>query len=329
MFCTNCGVELSEGSTQCPQCNTPVEDFSKANSGIKKVGIGILVVLVLIGIYAGIKTYSSKVAEEKLNELISKYASDAGIGYNKVSVDLLGSNVRISGISFTNPSDADGQIKIGEIVINDIDDNSNIPSFLTMECNGLELSRSGRNDAVTPLSNLWYNDKIKGNIKVDYSYDIEKRELNVNKLRLKIEQACNLDISFRIGNIDLEPEAIAKLSTTYPQLILHEAKITYEDNSLIDRTMKDAAKKFRVSEADYKKLLMQAVEQIIAGTNDESAKKALKEMLKFYENPRGLFISASPSTPLQIGALTRRGGVNPTDIIKLLNIQIKCETQGL
>jgi general secretion pathway protein G len=281
---------------------------------------------VLIGIYAGIKTYSSKVAEDKLVELIAKYAGDADIDYKKVSVDLLGMDLRISDVSFRNPADESEGIIINEIVMYDVDDKSSVPTFLSMACNGIELKGIDRIDSTNPLSILAYNDRIKGNINVDYSYDKDKKELCARKLNLKIDDAGELNIAFKLGNINLEPEAIAELPDTYPHALFHEATIMYADDTLLERLLNSIAGKFHIDIKTLKRNLTQGYEQIINSEKDDSTKKSLNEIIKFIQDPHELYISVSPSNPLPISLIKRMGGSSPADAIKLLNIQIKSES---
>lgn len=281
-------------------------------------GIGIFVVL--IAIYSGIKMYASNVAEGKVNEAIAKAANFVDIDYKKVSVDLLGMDVRISDI-LVSPADSKKKLKIDEIIIHDIDDKADIPTFLSMSCNGIELNMDELGEDAKQLRELGYNDKMMVNINVNYSYNKEKKEIDIKKFSIGADEAGEISVSFRLGNISLEPEEIAGLLFTFPQVIFHEAKIEYDDDSLAERLMKLGAKKQQVAFKDFKKSLIKNVEIKIAKEKDDFTKKALSEIKAFLEDPEEFSISASPSKPYSFGRIMRTDDLK--DVVKLLNIHIK------
>lgn len=286
----------------------------------KKQITGIGIAAVLIAIYFGVRMYASNVAEGKVNEAIAKAADFADIDYKKVSVDMLGMDVVISDI-LVSPANAKKKIKIDEIIIHDIDNKSDIPAFLSMSCNGIELNIKDLGEAAKELKELGYNDKMMINLTADYTYDKGKKELDIKKIGIGADAAGKISVGFRLGNINLKPEEIAILLFTFPQVIFHEAKIKYEDNSLVERLMKLGAQKEQTSVENFKKSLMQKLEKEIEKEKDDFTKKALNEINKFLENPEEFSISASPSEPQTLGRIMRVD--DPKDVIKLLNIQIK------
>lgn len=287
----------------------------------KKQNTGISILIVLIAIFIGIiKIYAANVTEAKVNEAIAKAANFANIDYKKVSVDLLGMDVRISDI-LVSPVDSKEKLKIDEIVIYDIDDKADIPTFLSMSCNGIELILDELGEDAKLLRELGYNDKMMVNLNVNYAYNKEKKEIVIKNIGIGANEAGEINVSFRLGNISLEPEEIAGLLFTFPQVIFHDAEIKYDDDSLAERLMKLGAEKRQISFEDLKKSLIENVETEIAKEKDDFTKKALSEIKAFLEDPREFSISASPEKPYPFGRIMRTD--DPKDVIKLLNIQIK------
>lgn len=286
----------------------------------KKQITGIGIAVVLIAIYAGIKMYASNVAEGKVNEAIAKAANFADIDYKKVSVDLLGMDVRISNI-IIYPADSKEKLKIEEIVIHNIDDKAGIPTFLSMSCNGIELNMEELGEDAKQFRELGYNDKMMLNLNVNYAYNKEKKEIDMKKIGIGADEAGEINVSFRLGNISLEPKEIAGLLFTFPQVLFHEAKIEYDDDSLAERLMKLGAKEQQVTLEDFKKSLIKNVETKIVKEKDDFTKKALIEIKEFLEDPEEFSISASPPKPYPFGRIMRTN--DPKDVIKLLNIHIK------
>lgn len=286
----------------------------------KKQITGIGITVLLIAIYIGVKIYASNIAEGKVNEAIAKAANFADIDYKKVSVDLLGMDVRISDI-IVSPADSKKKFKIDEIVIYDIDDKANIPTFLSVSCNGIELNMEELGEKADQFRKLGYNDKMMVNLNVDYAYNKQKKEIDIKKMSIGADEAGEIAVRFRLGNISLEPEEIAGLLFTFPQLIFYEATIEYDDDSLAERLMKLGAEEKQVSVEDLRSSLIQDIEKEIAKEKDDFTKKALSEIKEFLESPENFSISASPSKPIPFGRIMRTD--KPQDVIKLLNIQIK------
>lgn len=286
------------------------------NKQITGIGIAVL----LITIYFGVKMYSSNVAEEKVNEAIAKAVNFADIDYKKVSVDLLGNDVRISDI-IVSPADTQEKLTINEIIIHDIDDKADIPTFLSISCNGIELNMEDLGEEAKDFRELGYTDKIMVNLKVEYTYDEEKKELDLSKIGIGADDVGEISVGFRLGNISLDPDEIAGLLFNFQQIIFHEAKIKYEDDSLAERIIKLGAKEQQTNVKDFKKSLIQEVEKEIEKEKDDFTKKAFSEIQEFIKDPEEFTISASPSQPYPLGRIMRLD--NPKDIFKLLNIQIK------
>ena len=80
---------------------------------------------------------------------------------------------------------------------------------------------------------------------------------------------------FGWANISLEPVEIAMLIFSFPQIIFHEARIEYQDDSLVDRLIKFGAEQKNVSAEDFKKALIGDIEKEIAKEKDEFAQNAL------------------------------------------------------
>jgi hypothetical protein len=286
----------------------------------KKQITGIGITVLLIAIYIGFKMYASNIAEGNVNEAIAKAANFADIDYKKVSVDLFGTDVRISDI-IVSPADSKKKFKIDEIVIHDIDDKADIPTFLSVSCNGIELNMEELGEGAEQLRKLGYNDKMMVNLNLDYAYNKEKKEIDIKKIGIGADEAGEITVRFRLGNISLEPEEIAGLLFSFPQLIFHEATIKYNDDSLAERLMELSAERKQVSVEDFRRSLIQDIENEIAKEKDDFTKKVLSEIKKFLESPDKFSISASPSKPQSFGRIMRTN--KPQEVIKLLNIQIK------
>jgi len=312
----------------------------------KKQIIGICIVAVLIAIYFGVKMYASNIAEKRINFAIAKAVNFVDVDYKKVSVDLLGMDVRISDI-LVSPTFAKGKLKINEIIIHDIDSKSKIPSFLSVSIKGIELSLKEPWQVVEEIRGLGYTDRLLINFNANYIYEKGKKEFNVKNIGIGVDGAGEINVSFYLGNINLNQKEIfviplmfmfglgtggggGSIATQsendpkgmYPHIILYEAKATYEDASLAERIIKYIAKDYKNINAEGLKMsFIQAIENEIKKEKDDFTKKALVAIKKFIDDPKELSISVSPSKPCPLGRIMRVDDLK--DIIKLLNIRIK------
>ena len=91
--CAECGAELEEGTTECPNCGCPVEEINALDTqekpqkvevtGVKvtkrvKVIVGILVALLLVGgaTIFGVNQYQKKKAAEEYAQRVEEYADN-------------------------------------------------------------------------------------------------------------------------------------------------------------------------------------------------------------------------------------------------------------
>ena len=287
---------------------------------IKKRVAGIGVALILVAIYSGAKMYASNVAEAKVNEFIAKAANYADIDYKKVSVDFMGMDVRISGI-LVYPLNVKEKISIDEIIISDFDDQSDIPSFLSMTCNGIGVNINDFGKSAKNLRALGYNEKLMVNLTTNYTCDKEKEELNIQKLSIGADEVGKMSVGFRLSNISLDPEQIAMLLFHFPQVVFHEARIEYHDDSLVERLIMIGADRQKVSPEDFKAALIRDIEKEMAKGKDAFFQNVMIEVKKFLTDPDEFSISASPSQPQPLGKIMRIN--NPKDFIKLLNIHLE------
>ena len=237
----------------------------------KKQIVGFGVAVVLIAAYVGIKMYASSVAEEKIDKAIASVANYADVDYKNVSVDLFGLDVHISDV-IVSPADSKEKVNINEIVVYDVDEQSDIPLFLDISFNGVEIAIDKLGDDAKKIKELGYNDNILLNSAIEYHYNKENNEISLNKLTIGADDVGALDVSFRLGNIDLGPEKIMGILFTYPQIMLRDAKISYHDDSLIERLLKLAAKEQKKNVKEIKNEAIKNIEKEIEKEEDDFTK---------------------------------------------------------
>ena len=195
----------------------------------KKIILVILIVL-LISVYVGVKAYAEKVAEKEVDIAIGKVAKFVDIDYEKVSVDPLGLNTHIKSITIS-PVGQKEKTTIDDIVIFKIDDKEKIPSYLHMSINGINIDIDSLGNEAKELG----YDNIRSNVELDYKYDSKEKDFYLKKLNYGAEKIGTINLSFHISNIDLNPDNFAFLLFSMPQILIHNAELTYSDDSLMPR----------------------------------------------------------------------------------------------
>lgn len=276
--------------------------------------ITITIVLVLIAVYFGAKLYVEKAAKTRIDNAIAKLGGAINIDYEDISADLLRLNLHIEGVSVSQAGQKK-KVYITDIVIYDIDSGSGIPSYLNLEINGIR----GDVGDLGGLGELGYN-TIEGDIKLDYRYDGEKKEFQLNKFRCSAAEMGAIETSFHLGNVHIEQKNILALLFGYPQILLHQATLNYKDNSLVPRLLESGAKKNGKGLKDFKLEIIQKIDHMISKEGDEFSAEILRAIRGFIDDPKKIGISVSPQKPVPIGLI--QGLKDFQSIGKLLNLKI-------
>ena len=284
----------------------------------KKFIIGILVVFVLIGGYFGTKVYIEKNMEKKVNKTIQKAAYFIDVDYEKVQVDLIGFVVHIKGITISAPG-KEQKAKIDDFIIYDIDGKNNFPYYLHIALKGIDMGVENLGDQAERLKELGY-ENVKANMELDYKYDENNKEIYLNTLSSGAEDLGKINLKFHLGNIDLGSKNIAATFLNFSQVLLHNAELSYADDSFVSRLIESVAKEQGMGVDDFVGMISESIDNEISKEKDEFTKEAMESFKKFVKNPDNISISISPEKPLPIGRL--KGKKDPKEIIRLLNAKV-------
>ncbi len=285
----------------------------------KKTKIGIIsLIILLIGVYFGLKAYAAHVAEENINRTVNRASGFVDMDYQKVSVDLFGldthiKNVRIAGINRKRA------VKIDDIVIYRFDHRGRVPGSLHVGFKGinLDLDQLGKNAAV--LREMGYS-HIKADTELDYIYDPAQQTFVINKFQTGAAKLGDITLTGRIANINLSPASLPVLLFTFPNILLSQAELTYCDHSFVNRLLELAARKRGQTYDAFMKELNAKLENEIAGHSDPSLKQGIRSLKQFLNDPDTVRISISPDEPVSIGRLQDIKDGN--ELIKLLNAKV-------
>lgn len=287
----------------------------------KKLVLRVCAVIALLGIFMGVKMVASNFAEKRVNETIAEVSDFVKIEYQRVDVDLVRFDFHLSDVLISLVG-TEEKVKVAKIVIKKLDHQSDIPTFLDVAVKGIEIRQLKKNSMT--IRELGYDDDLLLNFHFNYRYDKQKKELNVKKISVGADGAGQLEIQFRLGDIDLNTRNIIAILFAYPRILIHDVKVVYKDSSLVERLMKFGARKENQDVKEYKNDLLQKIKEEIEKEKNDFNKTALIAIKNFIEDPRKLSISAAPESPQPLKGIIDVD--KPKDLIQLLNIRIEVES---
>ncbi|MDY0211456.1 MAG: hypothetical protein RBR06_00460 [Desulfuromonadaceae bacterium] len=279
---------------------------------------GVIVVVAMVaGI--GVQAYADKQAQEHVRILTAKLGRYVDIDYAKVKANLLDKSVTLENVSAKSAYTSE-TIKIAQILMSNIAVYSEIPARMNVLFEGIEVSGFS-SDSVRMLEALGYNSSLLANAELGYAYNVDKKELSVNRLSFGADNVGQLELSFTLGNISYDPEMPIAFLFNLPRITIHAATFEYTDASLVDRLMEAEAQSRGMSLATMKEMFAHNAEIMLEQESDEFTRQSIKVLTDFIQNPAKISITLSPEHPQAIARIMR--STQPGELVRLLNIEIK------
>lgn len=282
----------------------------------KKTVVIIVILAFLVGGYLAIRYYADSVAKQNVDTSIENISQHADVRYADVDVDLISRDVRISDITVSQHG-SNQELTIDEIVVTRADRESEMPRYVTMEIRGIGIDIEQFRDNARQLRDLGYQDRLKADFAIDYEYFPEVNELKLDNLSLGIDDMGSISMALHLGKIHIDPQQLMALLFMYPQIELVSAKVSYQDDSLVERALQAQAKN-GLTVDDVREKLIQRLE---TQAQTQSAKSAANQIKKFLLKPGELLVSVTPEKPQSLGVLGRVS--NLEELIKLLGLKLE------
>ena len=281
-----------------------------------KIGLVILIVLVIAG-YFSLKAYAAHVAEKNIDQAVSRVSGFVDLDYQKVNVDLFGLNTHIRNVRVAGMN-REQTVEIDDIVIYRLYRQDRMPASLHVRFKGINLAldRLGQNAAA--LQQMGYS-HIKADTEIDYTYDPEERRLDIHSFQTGAADLGHIKVTGRIDNLNLSPANLPILLFTFPNILLDQATVTYQDDSFVKRLLEMAAQEKGQPYEAFMRDLNEKLEKEIAGQSDPFLKQVMTAVKRFLNNPAAITIAISPDKPVSIGRLQKTR--DPDELIKLLNVE--------
>ncbi len=300
----------------------------------KKVISGIVVVG-LASSYIGAKIYATNLVEESLNNKIAGAKSFAAISYADVSVSPLSGSVEISDVVITPRSYRNKEITIDTVMINDIDTDSPVPTFLDIEIEGinLDIEQLGSMGRQTKKGLALQGSEIF-NIATHYEYSDKEFDW---ELTLSVDDLAAVNYSLNLKNVDFDPQQPAALLFKYQDFQLTSAEFNYTDDSLAEKMFEQEAAKQNISVSELKEKTIQSMNRKIAKIKEKQAGSTnekqdenefvidvLEEFIEFTADPDGFEISIDPKEPVALGDLQRLKR-SPGKLLSALDVKLQAK----
>ena len=244
------------------------------------------------------------------------------LDYKDISFKPLAQDVHLKDITITSTDDST-EVNIEKIIIREIDEKADVPTVLDMSMQGLLVDVKQPLAQTSFLQEAGYPKDLKFDIDTKYQYDPTNREISLETLNVSADQVGDLNVTMKLGNIDLKDLESHKANPSNKEPIFHTFEMTYRDHSFAEKFLAYMADEQGISVDQLKTQMttqLTQASQFFLSADNELATKAVGEVVTFIEDPKGFSISVNPEDPLQLDRLIAE---NPDNWADVLNIEIK------
>jgi len=296
---------------------------------VKKIILFIVIGIIIGGLAAyGIVRYVAvQRAEAEITRLVESTPALEDIQYGKIQVGLIRSTFGMQDIQlrlagFQEP------IYIDRIDLDVSERGYQIPPRAKAEIKGIHLStRHGLfNPVRTDLEAMGYQD-IAGLITLAYHYDAAGKRLNLNDVIIRADQMGSVRFDLALTDLDLSRLAkkssgpdIATLLTTVPMIGVAGGRLTYSDDSFLQRLLHRSAEQSGQKPSVYRLKFKEKLKQLLEREENKRVRQILSTLKDFIDHPKSVTISLNPSKPVTVFQFLLMK--KPVDLLELLKVQV-------
>ncbi len=273
-----------------------------------------------IALIIGGKVLVSRAAAKELDKAIADVSEYVDVDYRKVDVSFLGQGTTVKDVVVT-PVASGNAIRIEEITLYKYEDENEIPTYLNMAVRGIALDATALGENAEMFSELGYGKELSANIVTEYEYEAGEKTVELKRLKLGADKVGDMEMTLDLGNITLDEATISSLPFSLFGAQFEGAKITYEDNSFVERLFETTAAEEGISVKEVKEGAIAGLEDEVANSENPLSPEFVKEMKDFISDPDSFSITFDPEQPVPLSALITIGG--PEDLVELLNVRFE------
>lgn len=282
----------------------------------------------LILLITGVKLYANSKARSEVDEAVEKASRYAEIEYGNVKGKIFNGSAVINDVKIaptvgSGVQEVQKEIKVDRIEVGGSGFNEeDVLKSLSISFQGIEMDTEDMEPQDRQIMrHLGYEGVMRVNLEVDFDYQKKEERLSVHDVSFGIDELGELALGMDLGKIKLDENGLVSLLFTYPQILMSDLQIAYEDDSFLPRLMEYGAKQEGMSTDEFKKRLASNIEKEIRAADTKFARESLEKLQEFVQEPKRISISASPDEPQSVGKIMRIQ--EPDDLIEVLKIRVK------
>ncbi|MBM9519284.1 hypothetical protein JWG39_05540 [Desulforhopalus vacuolatus] len=289
----------------------------------KRAVIAGIVIIAAVAWFGGKAWLNSKAAKE-VDSAIVKMEDQTGVKatYKSVDISPFTSDGTLFDITLTTPQNETTTVE--KAILTNFDRKNEIPAHATLKLIGVKTG--GDNAEVNEkLKELGYKKLPLADVIGSYTYDHQKKALNVEELGGQMKGIGSYVFKAQFGNLLLDKENINSGAFLFSSMAItvKQASWTFIDDGLMTRLFNAEAKKQNISVEDLKEKLKNDTAQNMAMLGDSPQVRDLTIAVQaFINNPQRITILIRPKQPVSVGQLIQLGN-NPAEIFSTLGIQVK------
>lgn len=223
--------------------------------------------------------------------------------------------IEVAGMAI-KPPEADAAA-LGTFALSRIAVSDGLPVSARLTWNGLRLTRTEIPDARARLAFEQLGlDRMTISLDAAYHWELPASRLAVQDVRLNVAELGSLSLSASLVGVMPSLE-------TLDQARLTHAVVSYQDASLVARSLKAAAANMHADPGHFRRELITMVDGRISEFSDSPAlAQAAKAMIAFLDAPHSLTIELSPPTPVGLATLMKSSTMPPPELASLLGLKV-------
>ncbi len=194
------------------------------------VGVAMLAVLATT---MAVKNIVTERTEDKVKQALGRASILADLDFDDVSVDLLGANAHIHGLTVRPPGSRDG-MRVDRLTIYDIDADHEVPLFAHAALTGITISSAFLPVGYDPIGPILATEEIlKGSLDVDYQYEPESQRLRLSKLSVGVDSFGSVTLSLDATNVNIQSDSWLEFLSNLSTSLINDAELEYVDDGFL------------------------------------------------------------------------------------------------
>ena len=231
---------------------------------------------------------------------------------------MLGLGTTVKDVSIT-PVGSSDPIKVDEVVLYDFDQKDDVPTYMNFALKGIALDLATMEENGANLVELGYEGMLSGDFSTEYEYDEASQTVRLKKIEMGAEDFGTGEFNMELANVSLDEDAIATFPLSLFGAEFINAKITYEDDSFVERILKSGAEAEGITLEEAKEALIADLEAEADG--DALPENFVAEMKDFINNPDSFSMTFSPEQPVPFSSFLELS--TPEAVVDRLNVSFE------